>query len=49
MPRSKTKRKTKSSNGRSMTWGGPSGARHRRWNLAILAGIVLAALYGAYA
>jgi hypothetical protein len=49
MPQSKTKRKARSSSGRSMTWGGPSGARDRRWNFAILAGIVLAALYGAYA
>jgi hypothetical protein len=32
-----------------MTWGGPSGARGRRWNFVILAGIVLAAMYGAYA
>src|ERR671918_882651 len=49
MPRSKTKRKARSSGGRSMTWGGPSGARDRRWNFVILAGIVLAAMYGAYA
>jgi hypothetical protein len=32
-----------------MTWGGPASARDRRWNLAILAGIVLVALYGVYA
>lgn len=32
-----------------MTWGGAVRARDRRWNFAILAAVVLAALYGAYA
>ena len=49
MPRSKTKRKARSSRARSITWGGPSGAHDARWNFAILAAIALAALYGAYA
>lgn len=49
MPKSKARRTKAASSGRSVAWGGPAKAGDRRWNYVILAVVVAAVGYGAFA